>query len=454
MDTVNVTTPNWLTGLVVLFALAAAAVFGLLLWRQSEYAGITERQLLLQHQSDALEPIVSSLPRVRDNLNTQITTREEHIRKVQDADTTNRNDVDRLVTQNEQTLKANTDLQAKELATYLEEMKEMPTARHELEKEEEHQFAAERDSDDRRRQLREDVEKMSQTIEGRKKEGRHQNSDLDGRIAELESRVRQLTQQQDLANRDFRSAGQIIASQAADGFVVINRGHHQNLRSGTKFVVFNKRGGRTIQKGIIQVLQVDQEIATARVLSEYDANDPLIVGDHLHNPIYDPDKVLHFAIRGDFNSFSVDELKRFISDAGDVIDPDLTIRTDYLVAGGNAQSALEQATRLGVSILSEDQLLEFVRPKPKFSSVEGFDLLRQMAAAGKTFTFAGDFSQVSRSTVSSWITAHGGRTTGSLAAGTDAVVVGDHAEDAMAKARALGIAIIDQSQFAHLGDSK
>jgi len=454
MDTVNVTTPSWLAGLLVVFALAAAATFGLLLWRTSEVAGLTERQVQLQRDSDALEPIVTSLTRERDTLNTQITAREDHIHKLQDADRTNMADVERLVAQNKKTLKDNTDLQAKELATYLDEMKEMPKARQDLEKEEEHQFAAERDSDERRRQLREDVEKMSQTIEARKKDGRHENADLDARIAELESRVRQLTEQQNLANRDFRSSGQIIASQAADGFVVINRGHKQNLRSGTKFIVFNKRGGRTIQKGIIQILNVDQEIATARVLSEYDPNDPLIVGDHLHNPIYDPDKVLHFAIRGDFTTFSTDELKRFIADAGDVIDPDLTIRTDYLVAGTNAQAALEDATRLGVSILSENQLIDFVRPKPKFSSVEGFDLLRQMAAAGKTFAFAGDFTQVPESTVSRWITAHGGRTTGSIGSGTDAVVVGDHAEDAMAKARGLGIAIIDQSQFAHLGDTK
>ncbi|MBA3709135.1 MAG: hypothetical protein H0W83_09995 [Planctomycetes bacterium] len=450
METVYNSTPSWLLGLLVVFSLAAAATFGLFLWRHSELSSLREQAIALEDKSHALEKEVTELERVPPILDGLIQDRRGKITDLGDNEKVNIADVDRLVTQNASTLKSNEDAQAKELATYLDLMKQAPERRKELGVEEVREYASERDNDEQRRQMRDEIEKVSVVIEQMKKKGRGENTKLDDRIEELEARVRQLTQEQDLASREFKSDGQIVASQAADGFVVINRGHRQNLRNGTKFIVFNKRGGRTIQKGDIQVIAVEESISTARVLVEKDKNDPLIVGDHLQNPIYDADKVKHFAIRGDFTSYSKEEIGEFIKDSGGAVDPDITIRTDYLVAGGRADKSLEQATKLGVSILSEDQLLSFVRLRPKFSSVAEWQYIKKACVEHRTFALAGTFTQADAGLIKQYITSHGGKTTGSVAAGIEAVVVGDNAEKEMSQARKLGITVIDQGQFSHL----
>ncbi len=450
MDTVNSGTPTWLLGLLVVFALAAAATFGLLLWRHAELAGLDEQHYLLEQRNKALEQTVSEIERVPPALDDQIRQRREKVDQLADTEKTNIADVDRLVTLNGATLKSNEDAQNKEVATFNTLMAEARARRQELEREEDRQYASEREADDRRRAMRDDVEKVSVQIEQKKKENRQENAKNDARIAELEARVRQLMQEQDLANREFKSDGQIIASESANGFVVINRGHKQNLRNGTKFTIYNKRGGKTVTKGQVQIINVEEAISTARVLEETDHNDPLIVGDHLHNPVYDPDKIKHFAIRGDFMRYSKEEIGEFIKDSGGVVDPAVSIGTDYLVAGTHAEKALDQATKLGVSILSEDQLLDFVRLKPRLASVAAFQAVRKAASEGRTFALAGKFTQADEGLIKSYISNHGGKTTGSVSKDVDALIVGDGAEKQMAQARELGITVIDQSQFKHL----
>ena len=450
MDPVNTSTPTWLVGLLIVFALAAAATFGLFLWRHAQLSELNERYYLLDSRMKQLEPIASELEHVPAVLDQQIRERREKITQLTETEKTTIADVDRLVTHNQETLAATAKAQGDEATKFAALMKDASQARQELGREEERQYATERDNDERRRQTREDVEKMSQVIEQKKKDQRKQNAQLDARVSELEARVRQLTQEQDLANREFKSDGQIIASESASGFVVINRGHEKNLRNGTKFTVFNKRGGKVINKGTVQVISVDEKIATARVIEEADKNDPLIVGDHLHNPVYDPDKIKHFAIRGDFLRYSKDELAEFIKDSGGVVDPSITISTDYLVAGTSAQKSLDQASKLGVSILSEDQLLDFVRLKPRLVSVAGFQAVRKAASEGKTFALVGTFNQADKGLIGKFISNHGGKTTGSVGKGVDAVIAGDGAEDQMAKAREQGIPVFDQTQFSHL----
>jgi len=74
--------------------------------------------------------------------------------------------------------------------------------------------------------------------------------------------------------------------------------------------------------------------------------------------VFDRDKIKTFAVRGDFIRFSKDELKRFITESGGRYDDQLTVSTDYLVAGERADDSLIQANKLGISVLSEEQLID------------------------------------------------------------------------------------------------
>ena len=111
----------------------------------------------------------------------------------------------------------------------------------------------------------------------------------------------------------------------------------------------------------MRIIKVDEYNSEARIVEEFDANDPIIQGDHLHNPIFHPDEVKMFVVSGDFYRYSQAELERFIIDAGGKVSKELDIKTNYLVAGGNTADDLALAKKYGITILSEQHLLEFIQ---------------------------------------------------------------------------------------------
>jgi NAD-dependent DNA ligase len=450
MDT-SAPTPSWMVGLIVIFALAAAAVFGLFLYRHTECASLEEQHAVMTGQLKPLREAAGQLEDALAPMEKDIKQRRALLQPLDTFESTNRADVDRALTNNSASLKDNESLQKKALTSLSEAMKEAPERRQEVGREEERSFATQRDNEARRSQLRDDVEKRSQTTDAQKKKWRDEKAALDARVAELEGRVRQLRGQLDASNREFKADGTILVSEARDGFVVIDRGFANSLRTGTKFTVFTKRGGKIISKGQIQVTEVQERISTARVLSELDGNDPIIAGDFLHNPVYDPDHVRSFAIRGDFSHFSASEIARFITESGGKLDQQLSVNVDFLVAGEHAESDLEQATKLGVSIISEEQVLEFLRYDARPSAMT-WEYILAACKEGKRFGFAGTFTTVSESTARGVIERNGGRTSSGVGRDYAAVVVGDGAESVMAEARSLGVPVIDQLQFSRVVD--
>lgn len=351
-------TPSWLIGLFIIFALATAVTFGMFLYRHSEKAGLREQYLHLQSDIRDLRAYSKKIEGEVPLFDAQVQNRHTLATSLANHEVETRNDVDRMVAENIIRLKAITDDIDKEIKTYQEKLKEAKDRRAELGQEEQRALANERDFDNRRNQLRAKIEAVSQEIEKIKTEGRHQSALLDLRIAELEERIAELTRQRAVTGGQFQSDGQVMRAQANEGWVVINIGQKHNLRKGTRFTVYSRRGGKLVVKGLIEVVNVEEQIATARVTDEADANDPIVANDDIANPIYDPKKVKGFAIRGDFMQFSKDELKRFIVESGGRYDDEMTVNTDYLVAGGNSDAALQQATKLGISILSEEQLID------------------------------------------------------------------------------------------------
>lgn len=445
----STTTPNWMVGLMVIFALASAAVFGLYLFRHTQRAALEEQHANMFNAVVPLRVIAASREDAIPPLDKQIQNRRSLLEPIETFESTNRADIDRALVNNSATLKGNEALQSKAMASFAEAMKEAPERRLELGREEERSYVTERDNDERRRQLREDVEKQSQALEAQKKKWRFEKAAQDDRVEQLDGRVRQLTNQLDSSNREFKADGTILASEARDGFVVIDRGFAQQLRNGTRFTVFTKRGGKIVTKGQIQVTEVKERISTARVLAEADGNDPLIKGDALHNPVYDPEHVRSFAIRGDFRRFSHTEIARFIQESGAHLDPALSVEVDFLVAGDNCKADLEQATKLGMNILSEDQLLDFLHYDQRPSN-SMWKYILASCKEGKRFGFAGRFTGVPESTMRDLIERNGGKTSSGVSAGYAGVIIGEGAEDTLAEAAKLGVPVIDQAQFSRV----
>ncbi|CAH0335600.1 DNA ligase [Flavobacterium sp. CECT 9288] len=70
-----------------------------------------------------------------------------------------------------------------------------------------------------------------------------------------------------------------------------------------------------------------------------------------------------FVVSGVFEKFSRDELKKAIEDNGGKVGSSISAKTDYVVAGDNMGPAkLDKATKLNVSIISEEDFLNLLKP--------------------------------------------------------------------------------------------
>lgn len=68
-----------------------------------------------------------------------------------------------------------------------------------------------------------------------------------------------------------------------------------------------------------------------------------------------------FVVTGTLSQFTRSEIKEFIKQQGGKVTGSVSQKTDYLVAGENAGSKLEKANELGVTVISEADLLEMVK---------------------------------------------------------------------------------------------
>jgi NAD-dependent DNA ligase len=354
-------TPIWLSALLATVITACVVVFGLLLIQHARKAALEEQLQSLRVEVVGLRALDGALRTEigQDGpLAKQVQKRAKFLEEVSKESTDAVNDTKMLVDKGTENATAIKDGMDKATGTRKTLEQEAKDRRAELAQVETQLVANERDFENNLGKLREQIATVSREVEAVRKKNLQESAERNLRITELQERITELTRQREIANRDAKADGKIMEADSTVGFVVIDLGRQQALRKGTKFTVYNRQAGRNVFKGMIEVTDVQERISTCRVLEEKDANNPLVPNDLITNPVFDPAKVKGFAIRGAFRRFSKDELKRFILESGGRYDEDPGVSTDYLVAGENAEDFLLQANKLGITILSEEQLIE------------------------------------------------------------------------------------------------
>jgi NAD-dependent DNA ligase len=365
-------TPPWMAALIALLTLCMVIAMGFWLHFYAK-----QNQMLNEwHLKDAerkrveasLIPIQNDLTLLADS----ITIAQDQVTKINTVMKDEQSSVQSLLVQSDKHLANISSSIGKVKAERRELLQKLEETRQEWAREEDLQLSNAADHENSLGDLLLKVKEMQRELELEQKNARLVENDLQREIERLERRVQELMNQKEIDQSLLRKDGSIVAARTDLGFVVIDLGWQNNLRPGTRFDVFTTRAGSQVVKGTIEVTEVDDRIAHGRIVEVLDDKDPIIDGDQLHNPIYDPDQTKVFVIKGVFHEFSPEELARFIRDAGGIVDNNMSSRTHFLVAGDNSDEAVRQASDYGVVILSERKLIEFVRMPHQRGNEEGY----------------------------------------------------------------------------------
>jgi len=240
-------------------------------------------------------------------------------------------------------------------------------------------------------QLKGEVDQLRNDISAKEQETRQLASEKDRRITELESQLRDAEQaaadrQSELEgqlatardtlretdknlrmsnntiaenSRDARNEEQKLRTrlreqgkkldflkspEAADGTVLaisqdlqlgwIDLGTTNRLARGTRFRVVDAEPGSMRVKAWAEVTRVTERMAEVLFTDQLDPFNPVVAGDYIFNPIYDPkggrDAVLVGRFSGTFNE---KELGMLLADIGVSVQSSIDERTDYLILG-------------------------------------------------------------------------------------------------------------------------
>ncbi len=142
--------------------------------------------------------------------------------------------------------------------------------------------------------------------------------------------------------------GEVISVNASQRTATIDRGRNSKVMLGMTFGIYsdgsaikpNAAGQYPTPKGVLEVIRVDQSSSTCRILRETRGN-PVVRGDAIANPIYDPNKTYKMLVFGNFDTngdgrptpIERDGVQTQIRSWGGLIAQELVGDLDFLVLG-------------------------------------------------------------------------------------------------------------------------
>jgi hypothetical protein len=129
--------------------------------------------------------------------------------------------------------------------------------------------------------------------------------------------------------------GHVLAVSSALGSGWIDLGTKNRLAVGTRFRVVTGAGDAARTKGWAEVTRAEAATAEVRFSELVDRFDPVVVGDALVNPVYDPTGERNAVLVGRFSGL-MDEanLRLLLKSMGITVQDEIDISTNYLIVGG------------------------------------------------------------------------------------------------------------------------
>lgn len=192
-------------------------------------------------------------------------------------------------------------------------------------------------------------------------------AELESLLSERDLRIAKLVKKQEKTLATAAPDGEILYADNLMRRAWIDLGRTHGLTRGLPFDVFQiQKGGRRKLKGRIEVLDVEDHLASVSIVQTADTRDPIVKGDFIISPLFDKSEQKVFVLLGEMVNvmYSHQEMVRKIEDAGSKVDEKVTVETDYVVAGKDAEllPEFQKALQLGIVVMREPELLRFLAP--------------------------------------------------------------------------------------------
>ncbi len=206
------------------------------------------------------------------------------------------------------------------------------------------------------------VESLGVEKEKSEKANREDYSRRATRIGQLEDRIRDLLELELRWLTDLEPEGRLLEVNPTSPHVIINLGASDRVVPGLLFEVFQYERGRYVEKGMVEVVQTQAQIATCRVLSVKDPRKmPLSQNDYIGNPVFSTRRPKVFVVSGEFKTHNKEDLEMFIRQTGGIVREKLSPGVDILVAGERSDKDQDNAREYAVHAMTEVQLLKYIR---------------------------------------------------------------------------------------------
>ena len=168
--------------------------------------------------------------------------------------------------------------------------------------------------------------------------------------------------------------GKVLKVDHEGRFAVVDLGQSDRIKRGMAFEVYRK-DVQTQKKARLIVRDVEPRTSYTKIVDE-DQTHPVIEGDFLRSFAYGRKDIRpQFVLVGKFletASYTRPELEKIIKDWGGEVVPDVKMGVNYVVAGEvterlddpenvKAREQIADAKSLGISIMSLDRFLEYIR---------------------------------------------------------------------------------------------
>ena len=213
-----------------------------------------------------------------------------------------------------------------------------------------------RDHDDLTKRL----DDINATREKAEKQHREDYSRRATNVSKLEDEIGKLLELELKWVTEIEADGTITESAASK--VIIDIGAREKVFAGLLLAVFNHERGRYVAKGMVEVIEVRDNIAICRILRQDDPKlYPIGRGDSVGNPVFDARSPKTFFVAGEFKSYNKEDIESFIRATGGVVATTLGPNCDFLVCGERSDPERAAARQFQIQAMTEDQLLSFVQ---------------------------------------------------------------------------------------------